>query len=62
MLKTLKCFGIVDVKYRALFSVLLVTFSHMGADAWMACMGAPSRGVAEAALERHMHLSSPRAS
>jgi len=35
---------------------LLATFSHMGADAWMARMGAPSRDVAQAALERHMRL------
>ena len=28
----------------------------MGADAWMARMGAPSRDVARAALERHMRL------
>ena len=35
---------------------LLATFSHMGADAWMARMGAPSRAVARAALERHMRL------
>ena len=35
---------------------LLATFSHMGADAWMARMGAPSHDVAQAALERHMRL------
>ena len=35
---------------------LLATFSHMGADAWMARMSAPLRGVAQAALERHMRL------
>mgnify|MGYP003684099007 CR=1 FL=1 len=35
---------------------LLVPLSNMGADAWLARMGAPSHGIARAALERHMRL------